>query len=455
MSYLEPLMRRNFLEYASYVIVDRAIPDIRDGCKPVQRRILNTLFEVDDGRFHKVANVIGETMKLHPHGDASIGDALVVLANKEYFIERQGNFGNIFTGHSGGGGALHRVPSDAAGARDAVQQEADRVAAELRRTQAGADLPAGQAAGDPDARHRGHRRGHGDTHPAAQLRRAAAGADQPAEEGRDLPPARLPPGRTHGRRRVRRRRRQGAGARVARGGQGQEDHHRPRDPVLDDHREPDRLHRDGGAEGQAQGLVDRGPHRRACGDRAVAAARHLRRRGGAAALGLYPVRAVHQLQHRRHPGRPPRRADGHRGAHRPDEAAQGADQGRIGAGTLRAGGPPALPDAGADLHREPRLQAHRDGEDVGGSAFRGLRGHGAVLGVLHPRDERRRRRAPAEDPASAVSPSTTSRSRAERSTTSSAPSRTSRRSCATSPRPPSPTSTACSRPMARNGRVGP
>jgi topoisomerase-4 subunit A len=92
-------MERNFLEYASYVIVDRAIPDIRDGCKPVQRRILQTLFEMDDGKFHKVANVIGETMKLHPHGDASIGDALVVLANKEYFIERQGNFGNIITGH--------------------------------------------------------------------------------------------------------------------------------------------------------------------------------------------------------------------------------------------------------------------------------------------------------------------------------------------------------------------
>ena len=92
-------MRQNFLEYASYVIVDRAIPDIRDGCKPVQRRLLHTLFEVDDGRFHKVANIIGETMKLHPHGDASIGDALVVLANKEYFIERQGNFGNILTGH--------------------------------------------------------------------------------------------------------------------------------------------------------------------------------------------------------------------------------------------------------------------------------------------------------------------------------------------------------------------
>lgn len=100
MSFVEPLMRQNFLEYASYVIVDRAIPDVRDGCKPVQRRILHTLFEIEDGRFHKVANVIGETMKLHPHGDASIGDALVVLANKEYFIEKQGNYGNILTGHS-------------------------------------------------------------------------------------------------------------------------------------------------------------------------------------------------------------------------------------------------------------------------------------------------------------------------------------------------------------------
>ena len=99
MANLDPLMRRNFLEYASYAILDRAIPDLRDGCKPVQRRILHTLFEMHDGRFHKVANVIGETMKLHPHGDASIGDALVVLANKDYFIERQGNFGNLLTGH--------------------------------------------------------------------------------------------------------------------------------------------------------------------------------------------------------------------------------------------------------------------------------------------------------------------------------------------------------------------
>jgi topoisomerase-4 subunit A len=96
---LEPLMRRNFLEYASYTILDRALPDLRDGCKPVQRRLLHTLFTMDDGLFHKVANVIGETMKLHPHGDVSIGDALVVLANKDYFVERQGNFGNPVTGH--------------------------------------------------------------------------------------------------------------------------------------------------------------------------------------------------------------------------------------------------------------------------------------------------------------------------------------------------------------------
>jgi topoisomerase-4 subunit A len=100
MSQLKPLMEKNFLEYASYVIMDRAIPDLRDGCKPVQRRILHTLFAMHDGKSHKVANVIGECMKLHPHGDASIGDALVVLANKEYFIEKQGNFGNILTGHS-------------------------------------------------------------------------------------------------------------------------------------------------------------------------------------------------------------------------------------------------------------------------------------------------------------------------------------------------------------------
>jgi topoisomerase-4 subunit A len=98
MAYIKHLFDKNFLEYASYVIKDRAIPDLEDGLKPVQRRILHSLFEMDDGKFHKVANVVGHCMKYHPHGDASIGSALVVLANKEFFIDRQGNFGNIFTG---------------------------------------------------------------------------------------------------------------------------------------------------------------------------------------------------------------------------------------------------------------------------------------------------------------------------------------------------------------------
>jgi topoisomerase-4 subunit A len=98
MAYVKNIFDRNFLEYASYVIKDRAIPDLEDGLKPVQRRILHSLFEMDDGKFHKVANVVGHCMKYHPHGDASIGAALVVLANKDLFIDRQGNFGNIFTG---------------------------------------------------------------------------------------------------------------------------------------------------------------------------------------------------------------------------------------------------------------------------------------------------------------------------------------------------------------------
>lgn len=95
---LHKLFDDNFLDYTSYVIRERAIPDIDDGLKPVQRRILQTLHNMDDGRYHKVANVVGETMKLHPHGDQSIFAALVNLANKEYLIDRQGNFGNIYTG---------------------------------------------------------------------------------------------------------------------------------------------------------------------------------------------------------------------------------------------------------------------------------------------------------------------------------------------------------------------
>ena len=101
---LRELYDYNFREYSAYVICDRAIPAVEDGLKPVQRRILHSLWEKDDGRFTKVANIVGHTMQYHPHGDASIGDALVVLANKlwgkgkGYLIDGQGNFGDLFTG---------------------------------------------------------------------------------------------------------------------------------------------------------------------------------------------------------------------------------------------------------------------------------------------------------------------------------------------------------------------
>jgi len=89
-----------FLDYASYVILDRAVPHIYDGLKPVQRRILHSMREMDDGRFNKVANVIGNTMKYHPHGDVSIGDAMVQIGQKDLLIDKQGNWGNPITGDS-------------------------------------------------------------------------------------------------------------------------------------------------------------------------------------------------------------------------------------------------------------------------------------------------------------------------------------------------------------------
>ena len=92
------LYENYFLDYASYVILERAVPAIEDGLKPVQRRILHAMKEMDDGRFNKVANVIGHTMSYHPHGDAAIGDAMVNLGQKELLIETQGNWGDIRTG---------------------------------------------------------------------------------------------------------------------------------------------------------------------------------------------------------------------------------------------------------------------------------------------------------------------------------------------------------------------
>jgi topoisomerase-4 subunit A len=95
---LKQLMQHHYLKYASYVILDRAIPDVVDGLKPVQRRILQTLWKIHDGKLHKVANAVGQTMALHPHGNAPISEALVNLANKGYLLDMQGNFGNIYTG---------------------------------------------------------------------------------------------------------------------------------------------------------------------------------------------------------------------------------------------------------------------------------------------------------------------------------------------------------------------
>lgn len=95
---LKHQMKDHFIKYASYVILDRAIPDVVDGLKPVQRRILAILFQQKDDKLHKVANIVGQTMQLHPHGDAPIYEALVTLANKGYVLDKQGNFGSIYTG---------------------------------------------------------------------------------------------------------------------------------------------------------------------------------------------------------------------------------------------------------------------------------------------------------------------------------------------------------------------
>lgn len=96
--HLSGMYQNWFLDYASYVILERAVPHIEDGLKPVQRRILHSMKRMDDGRYNKVANIVGHTMQFHPHGDASIGDALVQMGQKDLLIDCQGNWGNILTG---------------------------------------------------------------------------------------------------------------------------------------------------------------------------------------------------------------------------------------------------------------------------------------------------------------------------------------------------------------------
>jgi topoisomerase IV subunit A len=99
-THVSGMFKNWFIDYASYVILERAVPAIEDGLKPVQRRILHSMWELEDGRYNKVANLIGNTMKYHPHGDASIGDALVAIGQKDLLIDCQGNWGNILTGDS-------------------------------------------------------------------------------------------------------------------------------------------------------------------------------------------------------------------------------------------------------------------------------------------------------------------------------------------------------------------
>src|SRR6186713_1280550 len=98
MQHVSGMFKNWFIDYASYVILERAVPAMADGLKPVQRRILHSMWELEDGRYNKVANLIGNTMKYHPHGDASIGDALVAMGQKDLLIDTQGNWGNILTG---------------------------------------------------------------------------------------------------------------------------------------------------------------------------------------------------------------------------------------------------------------------------------------------------------------------------------------------------------------------
>ena len=98
LKHVDGMFENWFIDYASYVILDRAVPHIDDGLKPVQRRIMHSLWELEDGRYNKVANIVGHTMQYHPHGDASIGDAMVQIGQKDLLIDTQGNWGNILTG---------------------------------------------------------------------------------------------------------------------------------------------------------------------------------------------------------------------------------------------------------------------------------------------------------------------------------------------------------------------
>ena len=130
---LTGMYRNWFLDYASYVILERAVPHVQDGLKPVQRRILHAMKAVDDGRYNKVANIVGQTMQYHPHGDASIKDALVQLGTEGPADRLSGQLGQHPHGRRSSCGPLHRSPPVEIRPRRGFQQEDDRVDALLRR----------------------------------------------------------------------------------------------------------------------------------------------------------------------------------------------------------------------------------------------------------------------------------------------------------------------------------
>ena len=183
-------MKRSYLDYAMSVIVSRALPDVRDGLKPVHRRILYSMHEqghTPDKKYVKSARVVGDVMgKYHPHGDSAIYDALVRMAQdfsmRLMLIDGQGNFGSV-DGDAAGGDALHRMPAGQArdGAARRHRRGHRRLPAELRRQRARAGGAAGALSQSAGQRRRRHRRRHGDQHPAAQSRRGGRrlhGADR-------------------------------------------------------------------------------------------------------------------------------------------------------------------------------------------------------------------------------------------------------------------------------------
>ena len=175
-----------FLDYSSYVILERAVPHIDDGLKPVQRRILHVMWEMEDGRYNKVANIIGNAMKYHPHGDAAIGEAIVGLGQKELLIDTQGNWGNILTGDNSA----------------APRYIEARLVDQLRRSQPRASHAAHEIPAAPRPRRRRNRRRPRLQNAAPQFPRIVRRLHRRPPTRTIHPPARLSHRWHHGRRRI-------------------------------------------------------------------------------------------------------------------------------------------------------------------------------------------------------------------------------------------------------------